>query len=505
MAQADTNIARSSIAERYRVLLDIGHNLARTLSPQHLYRSIYQETARVLEASGFYVALYDRETDQAAVVFYADQGVERNVSITYRGSDSPVLRLGKGAIILDRVENQSLMVLGEEGTEVTRSAISAPLIYEGEVVGAISTQSYEADAYRKEDLELLQGIADHAAVAINNAWHVTELDARRREAERIEVIGRAISSSLDAKEVLRTVIDAVLELLQADAASVWLREGLNARVAASGGKIRLPEGTVLPIPQAIREMVVEERSPLLVEDLQNSRFIPSAQRKTLRAGSALLVPLILNNEVTAGLSAEKVETRGISKGEVDLLLRLASQASVALLNARLHENIQALSLTDPLTDLPNRRHLDMHLQREVAAARRGRNVCVVLFDLDDFKVHNDQLGHVVGDQILRRFGLLLVGETRAMNLAARYGGDEFISILTELPRDGAELHAHRVVDRVREDPELARYGVSVSYGIGEFDPATMFEVEDLVRAADAQLYQAKVERGRGSPPHRSPS
>jgi GAF domain-containing protein len=250
MAQTDTNSARSSVAERYRVLLDIGHNLARTLSPSHLYRSIYQETARVLEAAGFYVALYDREADLATVVFYADQGVERNVAISYRGSDSDVLRLGKAAMIQDRVETRSLMVLGEEGTEVTRSAISAPLIYEGEVVGAISTQSYQAGAYREEDLELLQGIADVAAVAINNAWHVSELDARRREAERIEEIGRAISSSLDAKEVLRSVIDAVLELLQADGSSVWVVEGENARVAASGGKIRLPEGSVWPIPAA---------------------------------------------------------------------------------------------------------------------------------------------------------------------------------------------------------------------------------------------------------------
>lgn len=498
MAHADTSTARSSIAERYRVLLDIGHNLGRTLGTKHLYRSIYKETARVLEAGGFYVALYDREKDLATVVFYADQGVERNVAITYRGSDSDVLRLGKGAIIYDRVENRSLMVLGEEGTEVTRSAISAPLIYEGEVVGAISTQSYQPKAFREEDLELLQGIADLAAVAINNAWHVTELDSRRREAERIEEIGRAISSSLDAKEVLRTVIDAVLELLQADASSVWLLEEMNARVAASGGRIRLAEGEVWAIPEVIREGVVQGRRPLLIEDLLNSSFLASSQRKRLHARSALLVPLVLDNEVAGALSAGKELAGAFRKEDADLLLRLASQVSVALVNARLHESIQALSLTDPLTDLPNRRHMDIHLQREVAAARRGRNVCVVLFDLDDFKAHNDHLGHVVGDQILRRFGRLLLGETRAMNLAARYGGDEFISILTELPREGAELHALRVVDRVRQDPELARYGVSVSFGIGEFDPATMFEVEDLVRAADAQLHQAKVDRGRES-------
>jgi diguanylate cyclase (GGDEF)-like protein len=496
MAQADPPTAHSSLAERYRVLLDIGHKLAGALSSQSLYRSIYEETARILEASGFYLSLYDREKDLATVVFYADKGVERDVSISYRGSDSDVLRLGEGTLILDRVESRPLMVLGEDESDITRAAITAPLLYEGEVVGAISTQSYESNTYREEDLELLQGIADLAAVAINNAQHVAELEKRRLEAERIEVIGRAITSSLDTKEVLRAVIDAVLELFQADGSTVWLMEGDLARVAASGGKIRLEEGEILPLTDEIRKAIVDERQPLVVEDLSGSTLLPEGLRPKAQAGCGLLVPLILNNEVAGGLSAGRLQEGRIGQEEVDVLLRLASQASVALANARLHADIRALSLTDALTDLPNRRHLDLHLRREVAAARRGRPVCVVLFDLDDFKSHNDNLGHVVGDQILRSFGRILLGETRAMNLAARYGGDEFISVLTEIPVDGAVIHAGRVIKRVMNDPDLSRYGVTVSYGIGEFDSSTMFEVEDLVKAADDELYRSKVKRGR---------
>lgn len=498
MAQTETPALRSSLEERYRVLLDIGHNLARTLSAQHLYRSIYKETARVLEAAGFYVSLYDPEKDLATVVFYADNGVERNVAITYRGSDSEVLRSGKGAIVEDRVENRSLMVLGDDETEITRSAISAPLLYEGEVVGALSTQSYEPRTYGTDDLELLQGIADLAAVAINNARHVTELDQRRREAERIEEIGRAISSSLDAKEVLRTVIDAVLELLHADGSTVWLLEGGEARVGASGGTLKLPEGTLWEISESIMERVVRAGEPLVLQDLGESPFLAPELKGKIRAGSGVLVPMVLDGEVAGGLSAGKIRAESISQEEVDLLQRLASQASVALVNARLHADIQALSLTDPLTGLPNRRHLDIHLEREVAAARRGRHVCVVLFDLDDFKAHNDRLGHVVGDKILRRFARVLHGETRAMNLAARYGGDEFISVLTEIRHDGAILQAERVTARVAKDPELVKYGVTASYGIGEFDPSNMFDGEDLVKAADVNLYRAKVRRSKGS-------
>lgn len=497
MSQAEPKTASTGLAERYRVLLDIGHKLARTLRPDELYRSIYKETTRVLEAAGFYVALYDREEDLATVVFYADQGVERNVEITYRGSESDVLRMGKSTVVSDRAENLSLMVLGDEGTELTRSAISVPLLYEGEVVGALSTQSYRPNAYTEEDLELLQAIADLAVVAITNSHHVTELVARRREAERIEEIGRAVVSSLDTKEVLRTVNDAVLELLQADASTVWLLEGRSAKVASSGGKIRLQEGTLWPLTDPLFQAIVRDRRPIIVEDLARSQLIPPDLAKETRAGSLLLVPLILKDEVAGGLSASKVQKGAIPQEELEALLRLANQTSVALANARLHESIRALSLTDPLTDLPNRRHLDMHLRREVAAARRGRHVCVVLFDLNDFKVHNDRLGHVIGDQILRYFGRILLSETRAMNLAARYGGDEFISVLTDIPLAGAESHARRVANRIAAHPELSKYGLSVSYGIAQFDPVRMFEIEDLVEEADKNLYRAKEARRKG--------
>ena len=121
MANEDTPNPRSSLAERYRVLLDIGHKIVGTLSPLDLYKSIYAETARVLEAEGFYISLLDRKRDLATVVFYADKGKERGASISYRGSASDVLRLGRGAIVGDRVEKCSLMVLGEEDTEITRS------------------------------------------------------------------------------------------------------------------------------------------------------------------------------------------------------------------------------------------------------------------------------------------------------------------------------------------------------------------------------------------------
>jgi diguanylate cyclase (GGDEF)-like protein len=171
---------------------------------------------------------------------------------------------------------------------------------------------------------------------------------------------------------------------------------------------------------------------------------------------------------------------------------LARQSSIALENARLHANLHAMSITDPLTQLPNRRRLQIHLDHEVAAARRGRALALAVFDIDNFKHYNDTFGHVAGDDILRAFSDILIDENRAMNLVARYGGDEFVAALTDTTSDGIKSYVQRVTDRVQTDETLGKFGISVSAGTAEFDPDEMATVNDLLRAADADMYAQKA-------------
>lgn len=500
MHSPDARPARASVGDRYRGLLDIARTLAGTLSSAELYEAIYKETAAVLEASGFFVSIYDDRTDEARIVFFADRGeIQRDVDITYSGGSSEVIRTRKGVLVAERLEDHSLKILGQEGTEITRSAISAPMIHKGRLLGAISAQSYEIDAYTADDLDLLQGIADLAGVAVDNALKVAELEARRREAEKLEEIGRALASSLDAKEVLDKVVEAVATVLEVDGASVWIRDdegGEGGQIAASDGDVALPVGARWKLTGELATMLIDQQSPILLEDLGSSPDVPDHLREHMRRGSGLGVPLFVNGRVAGVLSAGSRQARHFSKDDVAVLQRLANQASVALDNARLHADLQALSLTDPLTGLPNRRRLQIHLDKEVAAARRGRSLVVVVYDLDNFKSLNDTHGHVVGDDILRSFAGVLDDENRAMNLVARYGGDEFVSVLSESHMDGARLYVHRVHERVAEDPLLAEHGVTVSVGLAEFDRASMKTVEDVLQAADGDMYRTKHKRDR---------
>lgn len=148
-----------------------------------------------------------------------------------------------------------------------------------------------------------------------------------------------------------------------------------------------------------------------------------------------------------------------------------------------------LALIDRLTNLPNRRHLEDTLEREFAAAERGRGLSVVMFDLDHFKAVNDRLGHAGGDRTLQTFATLLGRNTRKENLSARFGGEEFVTVLRDTDTDSAVVFAQRVLDEMREYPTL-RGAQTVSAGIAHYQKG-MGSYEVLLGEADRALYQAK--------------
>jgi diguanylate cyclase (GGDEF)-like protein len=168
-------------------------------------------------------------------------------------------------------------------------------------------------------------------------------------------------------------------------------------------------------------------------------------------------------------------------------------AGLAEVLRRERKAAEDMALSDRLTGLPNRRHADTVLSREFAAAKRGHELTVVVFDLDRFKSVNDNHGHAAGDATIRAFAKVLLSNTRKENLSARYGGEEFVSILRDATPDGARVFAQRVLDQFRGWP--FDWGAqTVSGGIAMFT-GELESPEELIRAADRALYQAK-EAGR---------
>jgi diguanylate cyclase (GGDEF)-like protein len=166
---------------------------------------------------------------------------------------------------------------------------------------------------------------------------------------------------------------------------------------------------------------------------------------------------------------------------------------IGMLSDRLHAErmcAEELALTDELTSLPNRRYVRLTLEREFAAARRGRPLVVIYFDIDRFKQYNDRNGHPAGDDALRSVGEALTSQTRAMNISGRWGGEEFLSVLSSAEIAGALVFVERVKARLRE-LHLDGGPLTISCGLAAFQPG-MRTPEDLMAAADAALYEAKA-------------
>ena len=173
---------------------------------------------------------------------------------------------------------------------------------------------------------------------------------------------------------------------------------------------------------------------------------------------------------------------------------LASHAVVALENARLHRIVERQALVDGLTGLANRRQCEETLTDELARVQRfGGSLAVVVADLDWFKDVNDQHGHPAGDTVLRAFAELLQEELRDVDLAGRWGGEEFLMVLPGTDLSGGAQVAERIRAVFAGRIVLAIDGtpipVTASFGVAASPPART--ASELFAAADAAMYQAK--------------
>lgn len=202
----------------------------------------------------------------------------------------------------------------------------------------------------------------------------------------------------------------------------------------------------------------------------------------------------------ATLSVTEAVIRAAGREMPDVLLGvvvayLAIALGIGWLAEALHREraaVEDMAFTDLLTRLPNRRHARFFLENEFAAAERGRSLSVVLFDLDHFKEYNDDHGHQAGDEALSIFAGILRDMTRRMDLSARFGGEEFVSVLATTDTEGAVVFADRIRTAWNQADLPTGTRLTVSAGVATYHPS-LRSPDELLAAADHALYQSKRE------------
>jgi diguanylate cyclase (GGDEF)-like protein len=245
-------------------------------------------------------------------------------------------------------------------------------------------------------------------------------------------------------------------------------------------------------PAGVSWVASTARSFLAADARELQASLPRLEA-TGKASCALLLGIAVRGEVEAVVVLVRRKlSEAYDERSIELATTLADQAAtaLALVCAR------AEAGTDPVTGCMNRRAMRRRLNEEIGRAMRtGSPLSCLLIDLDNFKLVNDRKGHQAGDTVLREVGQALVGEFRAFDRVARYGGDEFVAILPNAELESAAAAASRALQRLLALPSHeANPGVGASVGVAQWQAP--MGIDALLQACDAALLRSK-RQGKG--------
>ena len=213
-------------------------------------------------------------------------------------------------------------------------------------------------------------------------------------------------------------------------------------------------------------------------------------------GPLMCVPIATKGKTLGVIELYNIQIENFENPRNLLLLTtLADYTAIAIENARLFNRVQDLTITDDLTKLYNSRHFHNVIDYEIEKARRyDSNLSMVFIDLDYFKNVNDSHGHLSGSQLLREVGALISREIRTIDIACRYGGDEFIILMPETNKKNAIHATERLRTSLNKTIFLKDKGidcnVTASFGVGTY-PIDAKNKNELIQFTDMAMYRVK--------------
>jgi diguanylate cyclase (GGDEF)-like protein len=375
---------------------------------------------------------------------------------------------------------------------------------DGGVLGMMSVD--EPASMRRptdDDLDVLAAVADHVALAIEDA-QVDAVSARHRAAlQHLLQVSSRLTDTSSVDDILQSVCEAIRRALGFQRVSVELvasqGNAFAPRAFAGWGPDGPPPSglttaTFAPLLDPAFEV---EGCFLLPLEGARARVSPASQWASTMNGHGprawqrhwLVVPLRDREGSLVGfIWVDDPSDRLLPAKEKLQALRLFANQSMAALDAAARfQELEFLAEHDSLTRLANRRAFVRQLEAETARSQRyGHVFTLVLCDIDDFKELNDRAGHLVGDDHLVRFARRLGASVRRADFAYRIGGDEFALILVETGEEDARLVVERLAEQLDTDVTA---GLRASFGVAVFDGTG--DSDDLFRRADEAMYLAK--------------
>lgn len=329
-------------------------------------------------------------------------------------------------------------------------------------------------------------------------------DELKRKIEELSIfneIGKTLTSTLDIKEILNIIMLKISELLRPDNWSLLLVDDekgdlyFEIVVGERADKIKKMR---LKMGEGLAGWVAEKGERLVIRDAKaDERFSKDVDLISgFETKSVVCVPLKCKGKVLGVVElVSKAEREEFSEEDIFVLTTLADYAAIALENAQYFQRVKELTVTDDVTRLYNSRYMYDYLEQELRRSQRyGMELSIIFLDLDYFKGVNDTYGHLIGSRLLKEVAQIILNSLRNVDIAVRYGGDEFVMLLPSTSKESALKVAERVRNNIKTTVFLQEEGLKIrqtaSFGVASF-PADANNKLDLIRLADKAMYKVK--------------
>lgn len=485
----------NEIEDKSRIVTELEHigiTLSSTFEMENIIKVLLASAIKITHTDSASLLVIDEPsaTVLESYDFSKETGEIKRYRTTARltnGISGEILKKRKPFVINDltRYENVNPIAL-QKG----RMAVAAmPLIARENFIGILYVDSKTPRDFSLSEIEYLQLLCTQAAIALDNTRLYKKITREAQETAILYEVSRTFISTLDFNALLTNILKRLTEtfgylnlaifLVDEERKELKLCSYINYPETIRNIQIRIGSTGITGHVAATREMYY---SPDVSKD---PYYIPGDKE----AKSEVCFPLMIGERLIGVLDVESHEIDGFTPDDIRILSTLSAQIAIALENARLYEEAKRLSLTDPLTGLPNRRSFEIMIETELRRAERYRRpFALLMMDFDNFKSYNDKFGHSAGDDILKKFSNLMKETIRDVDFLGRYGGDEFIAVLPETDANFALVVAERI--RKKIESENLDPPVTLSIGISVF-PKDAREKQKLIDLADHACYEAK--------------
>jgi diguanylate cyclase (GGDEF)-like protein/putative nucleotidyltransferase with HDIG domain len=483
--------------EELKTLHRVAEALRATFDLQTQVQILPRELASLIGSQKFSLALQDSPGGRLETLVAMENGSSEgsHTSASDNGLADYVVRTRAPLLIAEDLPGVSHRLGISSVDPRIRTWCGVPIRFSDGSMGVLAVADMERErSLDEKKFQLLQVLADEAAVAIENARLFQREYRRTRHLTLLNELGRKAMSILDPLELLPKICEQVRAAFGYERVRIERldRERNELVVEAQEGYGEEVVGRRLQLGKGLSGVAAETGEPAFSNSVdKDDRYVAL----DARVRSTLNLPLKYRDEILGVLTIESHREHNFSQQDVLTLRALADVFAIALSNARAYQAAQEQAVTDSLTGLKTHRYFMEALESEWRrATRSGHSFSVIMMDLDGFKQVNDRRGHLEGDKVLMAVARLLKARLRQFNVVARYGGDEFAILMPEATSDQAEILAERLRSTLAPDPYLASHKVTASLGIASF-PTHGASPEEILRVADLGMYLAKRDKG----------